>query len=122
MRKIPDVRAVGLITNGPSGIQRDKIALLELGPHIDFAIISGDFGAEKPDPAIFDEALLLGGASAAQAIYIGDSPEFDIEGARSANIRAVWYNRAHIRWPLATLEPSLIIHRLADLLPLLYRI
>ncbi len=55
-------RPIGLVTNGPAETQRAKIALLELDGLIDFAVVSGEFGVEKPDESIFFEALRLGGA------------------------------------------------------------
>lgn len=92
-------RRVGLITNGPADIQRAKIDLLELWGHVDFAIISGELGVEKPDPAIFREALRLGEAEAGEAVYVGDSPHLDVAGARSVGIRAVWVNPGGLPWP-----------------------
>ena len=53
---MPGVRSIGLVTNGPADVQRAKIDLLELWPHIDFAVISGEIGIEKPDAGIFAEA------------------------------------------------------------------
>lgn len=92
-------RRVGLITNGPAEIQRAKIDLLELWAHVDFAVISGEFGSEKPDPAIFREALRLGEAKAAGAVYVGDSPDLDVAGARAVGIQTVWVNRDGLPWP-----------------------
>jgi HAD superfamily hydrolase (TIGR01549 family) len=106
VRALPGVRAIGLVTKGPADVQRAKIALLELDAEVDFAVISGEVGVEKPDPAIFELALERGGAPAAEAIYIGDSPEFDIEGARRAGIPHVWMNHSGSRWPLETPEPG----------------
>ena len=120
VRETPGVRSIGLVTNGPAEIQRDKIKMLKLEPHIDFAVISGEFGFEKPDAAIFSEAFRNGHADASDAIYVGDSPEFDIEGARAAGIREVWYNRNRVEWPLQTRAPQHVIYRLPDLLPILH--
>jgi len=53
LRATPGVAAIGLVTNGPAIIQREKIALLGLDPEVDFCIISGEVGFEKPDPRIF---------------------------------------------------------------------
>jgi HAD superfamily hydrolase (TIGR01549 family) len=92
-------RRIGLITNGPADVQRDKIALLDLARHVDFAIISGEFGVAKPDPAIFEEGLRRGRATRNAALYIGDSPEYDVAGARAAGIRVIWMNRAGLPWP-----------------------
>jgi putative hydrolase of the HAD superfamily len=98
-------RRIGLITNGPADVQRDKIDLLDLAAYVDFALISGEFGFAKPDPAIFREGLRLGDATVAETIFIGDSPEFDIAGARAAGIDAVWMNRLGLPWPAAPPPP-----------------
>ena len=110
-------RRVGLITNGPAEVQRAKIDLLELWTHVDFAIISGEFGSEKPDPAIFREALRLGGARAEEAIYIGDSPQLDVAGARAVGIRTVWVNPRGLPWPAreAGPPPDAVIRGLGEL-------
>ena len=116
-------RRVGLITNGPADVQRAKIDLLALWTHVDFAIISGEFGAEKPDPAIFREALGLGEARAEDAIYIGDSPDHDMVGARSTGIRAVWMNPGGLPWPTeAGPPPDAVIRGLGELEAVLNRL
>lgn len=112
-------RRVGLITNGPADVQRDKIGLLGLWNHVDFAIISGELGVEKPDPAIFREALRLGGAEAEDAIYIGDSPDYDMAGARAVGIRSVWVNPRGLAWPGDDPPPDAEIRELAELEALL---
>lgn len=106
IRSLPSVRTIGLITNGPEEVQREKIALLELWDVVDFAVISGEVGFEKPDPRIFERALRIGGVSADEAIYIGDSPEYDMDGAHNAGIDRIWVNRARGPWPLRTPAPE----------------
>jgi len=101
-------RRLGLVTNGPAEVQRDKIALLDVRPAVDFVLISGEFGCAKPEPAIFAEALRLGKAEASNAIMIGDSPEFDIAGARAAGIPAVWIDRTGGNWPGAAPPPPTV--------------
>ncbi|MEA2511212.1 MAG: hydrolase / 5-amino-6-(5-phospho-D-ribitylamino)uracil phosphatase [Thermomicrobiales bacterium] len=98
-------RRIGLITNGPTEVQRDKIALLDLAPYIDFALISGEFGIAKPDPAIFHEALRRGASTVEETVFVGDSPEYDIVGARAAGIRAIWMNRSGLPWPAPSPPP-----------------
>ncbi|MEA2270361.1 MAG: hypothetical protein QOC64_2971 [Solirubrobacteraceae bacterium] len=56
---------------------------------VDHVVTSAEFGAAKPDPAIFHHALELAGATAAEAVHAGDSVEADIEGARRAGVPAV---------------------------------
>jgi putative hydrolase of the HAD superfamily len=118
-RAMPGVRAIGLVTNGPADVQRDKIDLLALWSKIDFAVISGEIGIEKPDAGIFAEALRRGSARAGEAIYIGDSPEFDMEGARNAGIARIWMNRTGMPWPLSTPAPEYQASSLADVVAIL---
>jgi putative hydrolase of the HAD superfamily len=47
----------------------------------------------KPDPRIFEIALARAGVGPAEAVMVGDSWENDIQGARAAGVRAVWFNR-----------------------------
>ena len=114
----PD-RRIGVITNGPDWIQRPKVEMLGIADHVDFVIISGEFGAHKPDPSIFHEALRLGEADAAQAVFIGDSIENDIGGAHGVGIRSIWMNRFALSWPDDATPPHHIATSLADVRRLL---
>jgi putative hydrolase of the HAD superfamily len=60
-----------------------------LVPLIDAVVTSAEFGAAKPDPAIFAHALELAGARAADAVHAGDDVEADVHGARAAGIEPV---------------------------------
>ncbi|HYI15477.1 MAG TPA: HAD family hydrolase, partial [Thermomicrobiales bacterium] len=115
---VAEVAAVGLVTNGPTAIQRPKIDLLELEPLFPVIVISEEAGVWKPDPRIFEIALERSGIAASDAIYVGDSAEHDIPGAHAAGLRAVWVNRLGIDWPGAR-PPDAEIRDLYQLLPLL---
>ncbi|MGH7278482.1 MAG: HAD-IA family hydrolase, partial [Candidatus Rokuibacteriota bacterium] len=81
------VRA-GVISNSNGSIR----AILEkvgLAPHLDFVLDSSEVGAEKPDPRIFRLALETAGATAAEAVHVGDLYSVDVLGARGAGIEAV---------------------------------
>ncbi|CAN5695214.1 HAD family hydrolase [soil metagenome] len=90
---------IGMITNGPTGIQQPKIDLLEIESLFSFVLISESTGFWKPDPRIFELALDRAGVPAHQAVYVGDSPDHDIAGAKLAGLKAVWMNRRGIAWP-----------------------
>lgn len=109
---------VGLITNGPSVIQRNKLLRLEITELFPFVLVSEEVGSWKPDPAIFHRALALGGARAEEAVYVGDSPEHDVAGARSAGLRSVWVNRRGRTWPGGP-RADFEIRDLRQLIPLL---
>ena len=112
-------RGIGVITNGPAEVQRAKVELLAIEQVVDFVVISGEFGVAKPDPRIFAEALRLAGATAAETVFIGDSIEHDMVGARAASIRAVWINRTGRAWPATEPRPEAEVTGLTPLCDLL---
>jgi putative hydrolase of the HAD superfamily len=61
---------------------------------LDGVVTSAEVGSRKPDPAVFTPALQLAGCSAAEAVYVGDTPAEDVEGARAAGIRALLIDRS----------------------------
>lgn len=80
--------ALGSISNGSADL--DAIGLSE---HFRVSISAREFGTAKPDPAIFHAACSALQVSPAEAVYVGDDPLLDIEGAQQAGMRAVWMNR-----------------------------
>ncbi len=112
-------RRIGIVTNGPADVQRDKVALLNLTAAVDFVLISEEIGIAKPDPAIFAEALRLADVTPDDAIVVGDSPEFDIAGARAAGIRSIWINRTGRPWPSNLPPPAYEVPSLSALRHLL---
>jgi FMN hydrolase / 5-amino-6-(5-phospho-D-ribitylamino)uracil phosphatase len=113
---------IGIVTNGPAEVQRAKIELLGVEDFVDFAVVSGEFGAEKPDPAIFAEALRLAGVSPEDALFVGDSLEHDVAGAHGAGIRSVWVNRRRVAVPEGAQGPTYEIVTLDQLPGLMDRL
>jgi YjjG family noncanonical pyrimidine nucleotidase len=83
---------VGIVSNNLMDEQQDKLRYCELAPHVDAVVVSEHVGAIKPDPAIFHVALERLGATASEAVMVGDSWSADVVGARRAGIRAIWFN------------------------------
>jgi putative hydrolase of the HAD superfamily len=108
-------RRLGVVTNGPADVQRAKIAVLGVGDLVDFVVVSGEFGVAKPDPGIFRAALALAQAEPGDAVFVGDSPEFDIAGAQAAGLRNVWVNRGGRAWDPSCPAPTREIRNLRDL-------
>jgi HAD superfamily hydrolase (TIGR01549 family) len=81
---------IGLVSNGI----RD---LTEFVAHhrldVDAIVDSRSHGRVKPHPTIFEAALERLGASAGDAVMVGDSLEEDIEGARALGMRAILIDR-----------------------------
>lgn len=92
---------LGVITNGPSDKQWNKVQRLGLEQFMDRRniIISGDVGIDKPDPAIFRLAEQRAGASPKDLLYIGDSLANDIIPAAACGWHTLWYNSTRVPVP-----------------------
>lgn len=108
-------RRVGIVTNGPAEVQRAKVELLGVAALVHFIVISGEFGVEKPDPAIFREALRLADATADEAVYVGDSAEHDVAGARAAGLAVVWVNRDGGPWTGVGARPDIEVRGIGEI-------
>lgn len=58
--------------------------------YFDHIIVSGDYPFEKPDPAIYRLSLEGLGVTADEALFVGDTVETDIDGAKQAGIDSLW--------------------------------
>ena len=100
LRALPDVRAVldalrphfrlGILTNGPSLLQREKLAQVGLAQCFDVVVADADFGTPKPDPGLFAYTQELLGLDKIELLFVGDSPSADIAGARAAGWHSVY--------------------------------
>jgi len=109
----PRVR-IGVVSNNLLEEQQGKIRLCGFEPFVDALVVSEAVGIAKPDPAIFAHALAALSCDATEAVMVGDSWPADIEGARAAGIRAIWFNR-HRRQPPAD---SARVQQVASLTPI----
>lgn len=114
-RRIP----LGLITNGDATQQRYKIERHDLARYFDVMVIEGEFGAGKPDAAVYRHALDALGAEPADACMVGDHLDYDVEGARRVGITGVWVDRARTGLPAGSAaRPDHVIASLTDLFAL----
>lgn len=82
---------LGLITNGPSASQWEKVTRLDLRRLFDTVIVSGDLPWAKPNRRIFQAACAGLQVAPARCLMVGDQIETDILGAERANLAAaVW--------------------------------
>jgi putative hydrolase of the HAD superfamily len=103
---------LGIVTNGPPDLQREKLERTRLVAIVHAVVISGEVGVGKPDRRVFNLALDLLGVPAAEAVMVGDSIERDIEGAAAAGVAAVHLKSAKA---LAKTGPhAVVVHDLAD--------
>jgi putative hydrolase of the HAD superfamily len=81
---------LGIITNGRGQFQDRAIDGLGIRDYFDTILISGIEGVRKPQVEIFQRASDRLGVSATNSIFVGDHPEADIIGAKSARMKTIW--------------------------------
>lgn len=112
---------LGLITNSFQPMwMRD--AELEAYGLIDFfpaRITSGDTGFIKPHPAIFWRMLGMLDSIPERAMYVGDHPTFDVQGANLLGLTSILYKPDYLDRDLDGHEPDYTIRTLSELPPLL---
>lgn len=81
---------LAIITNGSSDLQRRKLTHFDLEHRVDWIVVSGELGIDKPDPAIFEHTLNLAGVEAPRAAHVGDSLTSDIAGAGRSGLLPIW--------------------------------
>lgn len=112
---------VGVLSNGFRDLQRAKLERFDLGRWVEHVVLSEEVGSMKPAREIFDAAVRIclgsGGSngSGVRKVYVGDSFETDVVGARRAGWLPVYYNPRRERLAF----PALFVTRLADLGPIL---
>jgi len=81
---------LGLLTNGPSDMQWEKIHALGIEQRFDALLVAGDAGIYKPDPRIFRILLDRLETEPGDALFVGDSYPSDILGAHAAGMITAW--------------------------------
>lgn len=107
---------LGLITNGLSCLQHEKIDGSGLASFFDTMIVAGDIGLAKPDPSVFYTTLERLHATPDQAVMVGNSVSGDIGGAQAVGMKAVLIHRGEVHAPDNTITPDLTIDNLMRLL------
>lgn len=110
---------LGIITNGPGDVQREKLRLTGIGPFLQVTTISGELGVGKPEAGIFLATLESAGVAPAEAVHVGDSLAADIAGAQDAGMYTVWVNRNNTRRVQGDACPDQEVTNLRQLVSLL---
>ena len=114
------LRRAGVHTAIVSNIDDDyllpMLARAGLEPHLDAWTSSEAARSCKPHAAIFEQALGRAGVEPGQAVFVGDSPEHDIAGARRLGLRTVLIRDGELENPGAGAgEAGVPHHVIADL-------
>ena len=108
----------GIATNGPA-FQWDKIRHLGFDRLTDVILVSETFGHRKPEPEIFLEGLRLFDINnPADCLFVGDSPDHDIEGARNVGMQTAWVSLGN-DWPATLAPPDHVVSHASEITRLL---
>jgi HAD superfamily hydrolase (TIGR01509 family) len=83
--------ALGTVSNGMADLKAIGIAHF-----FRTSIAAFHFGRAKPDPAIFLAACEALSVAPQEAVYVGDDPLLDVQGAQNAGLHSVWMNRLEL--------------------------
>ncbi|MEM4700163.1 MAG: HAD family hydrolase [Candidatus Nezhaarchaeales archaeon] len=95
-------------------LAEETLRRLGLSGFFKSVVTSAQVGWRKPHPSIFIKALEALGAKVSEAIFVGDDPVADIEGAKRLGLKAVLIERRPQR-ALAVVPPDLRINSLSSL-------
>ncbi|MCY4113541.1 MAG: HAD family hydrolase [Chloroflexi bacterium] len=84
---------LGVITNGGSVHQRQKLEGVGILDRFAAVVASEDEGVAKPDSEIFKVACQAVGAPPSACVHVGDRLAVDAIGARDAGLTGVWLDR-----------------------------
>ncbi len=109
---------MGVLTDAPRFKAYQRLEAAGLVDFFDFVVTFDETGERKPHEKPFRTAVELFGLQPSQVLMVGDWPERDIAGARSAGLRTAWaqYGKpgvtvpAEADWVLA--QPEELIRRL----------
>ncbi|MEM1556551.1 MAG: HAD family hydrolase [Candidatus Bathyarchaeia archaeon] len=109
----------GVISNFsiPEGA-RKLIDIHGIKDFLDTIVISGEINRRKPSPEIFIRALNNLGVDASKAVFIGDTPDIDIEGAKKVGMKTILIKRRDEKKTEES-RPDFIVSSLKEILELL---
>jgi putative hydrolase of the HAD superfamily len=114
------VPALALVTNGAASAQRGKLARFGLEGFFDHVQIEGEFGAGKPEAAVYEHVVARLSARPEECLMVGDNFELDVIGAQQAGLHAAWIDaQAQPIPPRAAPRPHWTVQSLQHLLRLL---
>ena len=86
-----------IASNGPSWQQKNRLSLAGMMKYFQDVFTSQEFGVQKPDPLFFERAFEAvkkenPGIKKEEVLMIGDSLTADMEGAKHAGWKTIWFD------------------------------
>lgn len=88
--EITNSYSTGIVTNGSPEMQQTKLDSLEVRHLFEPVIYAGYDTPAKPDPTPFETALSDLGTEPEKTLYVGNSLDADVRGAKNAGVPVAW--------------------------------
>lgn len=92
--------AIGLVSNCTSDV-RQALATSGMDRWFDHVVLSAEVGVMKPASEIYAMAAAGLGVDAADCLYVGDGSDHELDGAATAGMTAILYDRLEAAPPSA---------------------
>jgi putative hydrolase of the HAD superfamily len=102
--------ALGSLTNGNADLSK-----IGLAQYFSASLSAVDVGVPKPHPESYSRLAKALEVSPREVLFVGDDPELDVKGARSAGMRTVWMNRKRSNWPNELVAADFVVRDCAEL-------
>jgi len=110
---------IAILSNGSFLERMKKLEKLRLLDKIDLLVSSDLIGKDKPNPQPFEATLKMLGITHNEAVYVGDSFDEDILGAKVAGILPILYSKGNNKIIKNKIPDVTIIKRHTDLIRIL---
>jgi len=94
LRKLQGKYKLGIVSN--FAIPECVVKLLEtqdIASFFDVVVVSGAVNKRKPSPEIFQQALEKLGVAASETVFVGDTVDADVKGAKDMGMKTIFVER-----------------------------
>jgi putative hydrolase of the HAD superfamily len=105
---------LGVLTNGPSDLQRGKLERLGFSELVDAVAVSEEIGFAKPAPEAYEAVASRLGLRASSLVMVGDDWARDVAGPLAYGFAAAFYVGAE-EPPPGSLRGAVLLESVADL-------
>ena len=113
IEKLAGYFQVGIISNGSPDVQYPKLEKLGISHLLGCVVLSEEAGIKKPDTGIFRKAIDSLNRRAEECMYVGDSYQNDIIGAKQAGMKTCWFNPGRLILSPSDIMPDFQISSLS---------
>jgi HAD superfamily hydrolase (TIGR01549 family) len=106
---------IGVVSNGLPDVQYRKLEAMKLRQLLSCIVLSEEIGIRKPNPRIFHHAARLLQLQPSECLYVGDSYDSDVVGAKTSGMLACWLKRGQPVIPDGHAKADLVISSLKQL-------